>query len=184
MRQTERRRRMMMVVGVLSGTLMLALSGILVGEAFTGTSLHLVGMPASGGPEAREGKPPAVIESKEGAARREVVPRRGDGPRTADPAPTLTPAQPRSTPLSTPLNTQLKTPRPSASREVATDTPPRVVIVTDRPGAVATPLRPRKTRRPHRHRHNWPRTPKPTVTATPTPSVTVNEVPGYEAGQR
>ncbi|MEU7858139.1 hypothetical protein [Nonomuraea sp. NPDC049141] len=166
MDHTERRRRILMVAGLLAGCLMLAIAAILVGGAFTGTQLTLAGLPDHGHPGPR-GREPGVIESKLARYRVPVTrPVRTTQP-SAEPAPTLrarktVKATPTATPTSSrPTGTRVSpssglSPAPSPHRG-ARPTPGPVLseAATGRtPTPSGTPQSqsppPRKTRKP------WP----------------------------
>ncbi|MBT2232572.1 hypothetical protein [Nonomuraea sp. NEAU-A123] len=111
MDHTERRRRILMVAGLLAGCLMLATAAILVGGAFTGTQLTLVSLPDHDRPGPRRGEPGA-IESKLARYRVPVTRPVHTTQPTADPTPTLGARKTaKATPTATPTST-----RPASTR--------------------------------------------------------------------
>lgn len=123
--QSGRRRRILMIIGVLGGVMMLAVAGILVGGAFTSTSLSVIGWPGGDQPD----EAPAVIESERAS-------------RSAKPAvrPTARPSTPMAsrTPTPTPVRTPTpnRTSTPAAKRTTARPTPTPTRATTP---AAATP---------------------------------------------
>ncbi|WP_248958250.1 hypothetical protein [Sphaerisporangium perillae] len=124
-----RRARLLMIVGVLSGTLLIACMAILIGGAFTGTSLTVIGWPGDGpkfsqvpaATSSRSSSPPArspsatpVVERPVPSATARITPRTTPSARTPTPSRT-----PRQVPSGT------ATPTPSAPvDEPTTEAPP------------------------------------------------------------
>ncbi|MFI6602618.1 hypothetical protein ACIBHX_40730 [Nonomuraea sp. NPDC050536] len=161
---TERRRRIVMAVSVLLGTLMLAFAAVLVGEAFTGTSLNLIGMPGADSPSVRHSEA-AAIESKSGSSPRTPPARR---------QPAAPPATVRQHTRATPKSDQPQgtvSPRPSATPHPEATSPRPVAAAPIPPGGVTflpapvrtVKVRPHRTPSPSPSGTRRPRTPKPTV---------------------
>ncbi len=151
-----------MAVSVLVGTLMLAFSAVLVGEAFTGTSLNLIGMPGADSPRSHRSEA-AAIESKSGSSPRTSPARR---------QPAVPPATIRNHTRATqqpdqPLRTV--SPRPAATPSPVGTTPRPVSAAPIPPGQVTFLPAPQRTVKPRKSPSpspSWtrrPRTPKPTT---------------------
>lgn len=152
-----------MAVSVLVGTLMLAFSAVLVGEAFTGTSLNLIGMPGADPPQGHRSES-AAIESKSGSSPRTSPARR---------QPPVPPATIRNHTRATqqpdqPLRTAVS-PGPAATPSPVGTTPRPVSVAPILPGQVTFLLAPQRTVKPRKSPSpspSWtrrPRTPKPTT---------------------
>ncbi|MEV0347902.1 hypothetical protein AB0H88_19200 [Nonomuraea sp. NPDC050680] len=169
MDHTERRRRILMVAGLMAGCLMLATAAILVSGVFTGTQLTLAGLPDRDrhpGPARRE---PGAIESKLARYRVPVTRPVQSTPLPTDPAPTrrakrTAPATPHATratgtprPQASPTQSASPTPRPSGTA-IATPQPvlPEAAMGRTQPPRITPSDRstpPRKTKKPWPNRH-------------------------------
>ncbi|WP_433509398.1 hypothetical protein ACQP2T_36250 [Nonomuraea sp. CA-143628] len=164
MDHTERRRRILMVAGLMAGCLMLATAAILVGGAFTGTQLTMASLPDRGhhpGPTRRE---PGAIKSKLARYRVPVTRPVQSTPPPADAAPTrrarrtapATPAATRATgsprPQASPTQSPSPTPRPNRTTITTPQfaLPEAVSARTPSPRSTPTDWRthPRKTKKP------------------------------------
>ncbi|MFI6318381.1 hypothetical protein ACIBG8_12715 [Nonomuraea sp. NPDC050556] len=101
--QSGRRRRILMIVGVLTGTLAVACVAILIGGAFTSTSFSVIGWPGS---EQTADPLPTGLESV----------RTPTPSRTASPRPSRTPgASPTASRTATPTPSRTRTTTPAST---------------------------------------------------------------------
>ncbi|MFG6192792.1 hypothetical protein [Nonomuraea sp. JJY05] len=163
--ESGRRGRILMIVGALIGTLMLASAGILVGGASTGTRLDAVDWHRTG-PGARDGSIPVATESRLRTAPTALGP---TAPLTRTPSarPTRsTSVARRPTPKQahpTPRRTNTRRPTPASVSRTPTPAPATVTpavrptrpSVAPPPTAATTPGRthvpPGQTRHPRKH---------------------------------
>jgi len=154
----ERRRRILMVAGLLTGGLMLAVAAILVGGAFSRTSLTPVGLPEHrrSGPTVRE---PGVIESR--LTRYRVPDTRPVGSASAAPTPVPTPAAKKTPAPSASSRTPRPEPSPSRTAAASSATPrpakPATTPLTVQESALSDTLTkraaPGKTKKPRVRKH-------------------------------
>ncbi|TMR88326.1 hypothetical protein [Nonomuraea basaltis] len=147
--QSGRRRRVLMVAGVLLGTLMLATAAVLIGGAFSTTRLDAVDWPGDGSGDPKESVPAVVKTSPTPSAK--ATPTRSVAPvvqatptptRTATPTRSPSPAARESTrPPASPVS-RTPTPTPSTTASPTTEaerTPPGLTKKTPGPGSDKTP---------------------------------------------
>ncbi|MEV6156409.1 hypothetical protein AB0L53_39295 [Nonomuraea sp. NPDC052129] len=169
MDHTERRRRILMVAGLMAGCLMLATAAILVGGVFPGTQLTMASLPDRGHHPGSARREPGVIESKLARYRVPVTRPVQSTPPPADPVPTR--RAKRTAPATPDATRATGTPRPQASPTQSaspTPQPNRTAIATLQPalpeaamGRTQPPRSipsdritpPRKTKKPWPNRH-------------------------------
>ncbi|GGL12104.1 hypothetical protein Sme01_68600 [Sphaerisporangium melleum] len=141
-----RRARFLMIIGIVAGTLLIACMAILIGGAFSGTSLTVIGWPGDG-PQAPQ--VPHITPSRSPAESPSATPRPERSTRpTAGGSPSLRRTPTAHTPTPTPRRTIRPTPsvRPDPTAS-ATPTEPPVDDPTAEP-TPSEPVPPGKTKQP------------------------------------